>query len=75
MAAVLSRNEELVQGLVRNNHLDVNCRDPKTGITSFWLAGYLGEGGIMKILAENGADIYATNNEGVNVLHLSCYLG
>lgn len=75
MAAVLSRVDEAVELLVKNKHLDINCKDPDTGITSLWLAAYIGEGHMIKLLAENGADIYATNDQGVNILHLAASMG
>lgn len=75
MAAVLSREIKIVEILVQNEHTDLNCRDPETRVTSLWLAGYLGEGEMIKLLAENGADVYATNRDGVNVLHMAAALG
>ena len=47
--------------------------DPKTGVNSFWLACMYGHGSIMKKLAEKGSDIFISNKEKVNVLHLAIY--
>lgn len=75
MSAVLRRNPVTVGVLLQNKGIDVNCRDAHTGFTCFWLACYLGEGEIMKQLAERGADIYGCNSDQVNALHLAAYLG
>ena len=41
------------------------------GVNSFWIACKFGHGGVMKVLAENGADIFCTDEKGNNVLHLA----
>jgi ankyrin repeat protein len=48
----------------------VNKTD-KEGINSFWIGCYYGHGGVMKVLAEAGADVLSTDKFGLNVLHLA----
>ena len=51
--------------------MDINVKDEETGINSFWLACLYGHGHLMRVLAELGIDIFACNNNKINVLHLA----
>ena len=59
--------------LLQNKTVNINAIDPYSGVNSFWLACLYGHGKIMKILAEQGADIFITNRQKINVLHLAVY--
>lgn len=71
MLAAAKNNVEAVRGLILNTTVDINCHDDHTGVNSFWIASYYGSGDAMKILAESGVDIYNTNEEGLNALHIA----
>jgi hypothetical protein len=43
--------------------VNINKTD-KFGVNSFWIACYSGNGGVMKVLAENGVDIFNTDSKG-----------
>ena len=62
---------DVVRVLLRNKTVDINIADEHTGVTSFWLACLYGHGDIMSLLAENGADIYNTDKNSINVMHLA----
>lgn len=73
MLAVCKGHSEMIDLLLMNKSIDIDEKDPKTGINAFWLACLFGKGNIMKKLAERGCDIITTNIEEVNVLHLAIY--
>jgi ankyrin repeat protein len=50
--------------------IHLNCG----GINAFWFACLLGHGNIMSMLAEEGIDIFCTNKQKLNVLHLATSL-
>jgi len=64
---------QMLNTLLKNSTVNINVIDPWSGVNSFWLACLYGHGKIMKILAEQGAEIYNTNKQLVNVLHLAIY--
>ena len=74
LLAVAKGSIEIIKLMLLNKDLDLNIRDSYSGANAFWLACYYGRGSIMKELANAGIDIYNTNNEKVDVLHLSIYL-
>ena len=74
LLAVAKGSLEIIQMMILNKGLDLSVRDSYSGVNSFWLACYYGRGLIMKELANAGIDIYNTNNENIDVLHLSIYL-
>ena len=40
-------------------------------MNAFWTAARCGNGDVMRVLAENGVEIYNTDENGNNVLHLT----
>ena len=48
-------------------------KDPKSGVNAIWLACFYGNGEIMSLLAEAGADLFATNKKKINIMHLAVY--
>lgn len=56
--------------MLENQFLDINKKDSK-GINSFWIAANYGHGGVMKLLAEAGIDIFCTDGIGNNALHIA----
>ena len=72
--AVAKGSLDMVKLLLINKGIDLNVIDDYSGVNSFWLACYYDQGAIMKELANAGIDIYSTNKEDINVLHLSIYL-
>lgn len=56
--------------MLENQFLDINKTDIN-GVNSFWIACYAGNGGVMKVLAEHGVDIFNANQNGLNALHLA----
>ena len=73
MSAVAKGNLGLTQQLLKNKTIDINAKDPQSGVNSFWLACLYGHGTIMRELANNGADILVTNKRQINSLHLAIY--
>jgi len=55
--AAVKGNIEIIQLVLKNNSVDINCCDEKTGVNSFWLAAFFGHGQVMTLLAEAGIDI------------------
>lgn len=52
--------------------MDINVVDAITGVNSFWLASFFGQGDIMQILAEAGIDILNTHSQTKsNALHVA----
>ena len=62
----------MMELILLNKSLDVNVKDPKTGINAFWIAACFRYGLIMKQLAEAGIDVLVQNNRGMNALHIAC---
>ena len=56
--------------MLENKRLEINKKDEQ-GLNSFWIAARTGNGEIMRVLAEHGVDIYNTDKNGNNVLHLT----
>ena len=50
--------------------IDINKKDEK-GLNAFWVAAYHGHGDVMRVLSENGIDIYNADSNGNNALHVS----
>lgn len=71
MTAVAKGEIQMVQLILKNKSVEINVKDPESGVNSFWLACLYGRGSIMKLLAEQGIDIYVTNQNKINVLHLA----
>lgn len=56
--------------MLENQMIDINKEDEE-GLNSFWIAARCGHGDIMRVLAEHGINIYNTDKNGNNALHLS----
>ena len=56
--------------MLNNKVLNINMSD-SFGVNAFWISAFYGYADIMKRLMEKGADIYARNHNGSNVLHIS----
>jgi hypothetical protein len=61
MSCVAKGKVSMLNIILKNKTVNINAQDPFTGVSSFWLACLYGHGSIMKIIAENGADIYIVN--------------
>ena len=61
--------------MLTNNTIDLAQVDELTGVNSLWLACFYGHAEIVIMLAEAGADIFCTNRQEVNVLHLAIIKG
>lgn len=75
MLAAAKNNLDAISDLLLNPTVDINCLDPHTGVNSFWIASAYGAGESMKVLAEAGIDIYNSNEEGLNALHIAIIFG
>ena len=73
MLAVAKGYEEIVDVLIKNKSMDINMRDPMTGVNALWLASYYDQAEIMRVLAKNGGDMSVTNKQGINVMHIAVY--
>jgi ankyrin repeat protein len=73
MTCVAKGKVQMLNLMLQHKTVDIDSRDTNSRVTSFWLACLYGHGKIMKILAENGAEVYITNQQKVNVLHLAVY--
>jgi len=49
--------------------IDINKQD-EDGLNAFFIAAKHGHGEVMRVLAEHGIDIYNTDRDGNNVLHM-----
>lgn len=56
--------------MLENKFIEINKVD-EFGLNAFWIACKYGHGGVMKVLAENGIDIFCTDDELNNVLHVA----
>ena len=56
--------------MLENKFIDINKKH-SSGVNSFWVACKYGHGQAMKILAENGADIFCVDERDMNVLHVA----
>jgi ankyrin repeat protein len=56
--------------MLENKFININQKD-QIGVNSFWIACKFGHGAAMKVLAENGIDIFNTDDKGNNALHLA----
>jgi ankyrin len=72
MLAVTKGNEDFIKLLLTNKSIEID-KENANGVNAFWIACYGGHGGIMKVLAEEGTDIFVSDRQkGENVLHLAC---
>jgi ankyrin repeat protein len=71
MIAAAKGNIEMMNLILMNNSIDINAKIKDHNINSFWIACMCKQGKIMKILAEAGIDIYQSNKNGLNALHLA----
>ena len=56
--------------MLANQTLDINKQD-RYGVNAFWIAAFYGKIDFMETLRTHGADIYATNQNGSNALHIA----
>jgi len=49
--------------------IDINKQD-EDGLNAFFIAAKHGHGEVMRVLAEHGVEIYNTDRDGNNVLHM-----
>jgi len=63
-------SSDFVKLMLENKFVDINMVN-KFGLNSFWVACKYGHGGVMKVLAENGINIFNTNHKENNVLHVA----
>ena len=56
--------------MLENRMININQQD-EDGLNAFWIAARCGHGDIMRVLAQNGIDIYNTDKKSNNALHLS----
>ena len=70
---ITDSNIDAVRVTIRFDALiNINEKDPATGVNAFWFACYYGHAEVVTLLGQNGADIYAQSNElGINALHLA----
>ncbi len=76
MLAVAQKQKIMVNLCLKDKNININTKDPQTGINAAWFAAFYGHGEILNILANAGADIECSNHKGVNILHLAvekCY--
>ena len=73
MSAVSKGKIMMLRELLKNKSVNIDAKDPYSGVSAFWLACLYGHGKIMSILAEEGADVYVINKFKINVLHLAVY--
>lgn len=55
--------------LLENKMIDINKQD-ENGLNAFWIAAKHTHWDVMRVLGENGIDIYNTDAKGNNALHL-----
>ena len=63
-------SENFTRLLLENKKIEINKTDEQ-GLNSFWIAARCGNGEVMRVLAEHGIDIYNTDKNGNNALHLT----
>lgn len=61
MSCVAKGKIDMLEVMLMNKTIDIDCIEPLNHVNSFWLAALYGHCWIMKMLAEKGADIYITN--------------
>ena len=44
--------------MIQNPTIDIQVVEPETGVNAFWIAAFYGHGGVMRVLAEKGIDIF-----------------
>lgn len=69
MCVVLRCSEKFVRLMLENKMIDINKKDD-AGLNSFWIAAAHGHGEVMRVLAEAGIEIYNSDRQGNNALHL-----
>jgi len=70
ISAAAKGSAEMIELILINRTLNINVINEQ-GINAFWVACLYGHGTVMRILAENGIDIFSSNKYGINVLHLA----
>jgi hypothetical protein len=61
-----------MNAMILNPTCDINVLDPDTGVNSFWLAAFFGNGEVMSILGKQGIDILSHHKETKsNALHVA----
>ncbi len=56
--------------MLENPMIDIDKRD-ENGLNAFMVAAQYGNGEVMRVFAEHGIDIYNTDPDGNNALHVS----
>jgi len=70
MIAAAKGNIQMLNLMLANRTLDINKKD-KFGVNAFWIASFYGKLDFMGILRDHGADVYATNQNSSNALHIA----
>jgi len=70
--AIQDNDLDKVQSLVESG-LDVNVRDPETGLTALMMAACRAQVDTVQYLVDNGADLFTTDSKiGATALHKAC---
>jgi ankyrin repeat protein len=64
---------DIIKIMLTNKNIDINMRDPRSGVNAIWLACLYGHGDVINLLAKANADIFSTNNRKINMMHLAVY--
>ena len=73
MLAVARGEIQMIELILKNKNIDINAKDEYSGISSIWLACLYGQGDIVSMLADAGADIFVSNRNKMDLLHLAVY--
>lgn len=60
--AAAKGSAEFVKLMLENKFLDINQKN-ELNLNAFWIAARYGHGSVMKVLAENGIDIFCTDDK------------
>jgi ankyrin repeat protein len=62
----------MVEAMIQNPSVDINTCVERSGVNSFWLAAFFGQGEVMRVLGERGIDVLNTHTQTYsNALHVS----
>lgn len=70
MIVAAKGNVQMLNLMMANKTLDVNKTD-RFGVNAFWIAAFYGRIEFLQILLTCKANIYATNQNGSNALHIA----